>query len=63
MLLTGNNSTLRIEESEVLPVEGNTVTFSCPPGLALTGPNSSVCNENGEWEPDPSQLTCNNSKG
>jgi hypothetical protein len=40
-------------------LEGTNVSLSCPPGLVLTGPNASVCMENGEWEPDPSQVQCN----
>ena len=40
------------------PVKGSTVTFSCPPGLELNGSNSATCTGNGEWEPDPSWLTC-----
>ena len=32
-------------------VEGTTVTFQCIPGLILNGINSSMCMENGEWEP------------
>ena len=42
-------------------VEGNTITFSCPPGLELVGPNSATCTGNGEWGPDLSGLMCNNS--
>ena len=42
----------------VLPVEGNTITFMCPPGLELVGPNSATCTRNGEWEPDPRGLMC-----
>ena len=34
------------------------VTFGCPLGLALTGPDSSTCMGNGEWEPDPGKVTC-----
>ena len=45
-------------DSEDLPIEGKTVRFDCPPGSMLTGPNSATCSENGEWEPDPSQLIC-----
>ena len=41
-----------------LPIEDSTVRFSCPPGQVLTGPNSSICMGNGEWEPDPSGLIC-----
>lgn len=32
---------------------GATITFSCPPGKTLVGPNTTTCKENGEWEPDP----------
>ena len=39
-------------------VEGISVTFSCPPGLVLTGFNASMCMRNGEWEPDPQELKC-----
>ena len=34
-------------------IPGDNVTFYCPPGPVLTGPNSSTCMRNGEWEPDP----------
>ena len=40
------------------PIEGSIVTFSCPPGFALIGPDSATCAENKEWEPDPSGLMC-----
>jgi hypothetical protein len=40
-------------------IEGTNVSFTCPPGLMLTGPSVSVCMGNGEWEPDPSQVRCN----
>ena len=55
--------TIIIESNEVLPVEGSTITFSCLPGLVLTGPSSATCAGNGEWEPDPSHLMCNKSSG
>ena len=32
--------------------------FSCPLGLVLTGPNTTTCMENGEWEPDLSLVNC-----
>ena len=38
--------------------EGTTVTFSCPPGLTLTGLSTSTCMENGEWEPDINGSMC-----
>ena len=39
-------------------VEGTNVTFTCPPGLMLTGLNTSTCMRDGEWEPDPQHLKC-----
>lgn len=39
-------------------VPGSNATFSCSIGLELIGPNSSMCAENGEWEPDPREVTC-----
>ena len=44
-------------------LEGGTIRFSCPPGLELIGPELATCSENGEWEPDPSGLICNDSGG
>jgi hypothetical protein len=40
-------------------IEGTNVSFTCPPGLVLTGPSVTMCMGNGEWEPDPSQIWCN----
>ena len=34
------------------------ITYTCPTGLVLTGPNISVCTGNGEWEPDPGEVEC-----
>ena len=39
-------------------VEGTTVTFHCPPGAVLHGINSSICMENGEWEPALFDISC-----
>ena len=39
-------------------VLGSNATFSCPLGLELIGPNSSTCMQNGEWEPDPREVSC-----
>ena len=36
-----------------LALKEDSVSFTCSSGLAITGPNSSTCMENGEWEPDP----------
>lgn len=43
--------------SELL-VAGTSLMFACPSGLILTGPNTTTCLENGQWEPDPSQVKC-----
>ena len=39
-------------------VEGATVILSCSPGQILSGPQASICMENGEWEPDPKKAKC-----
>ena len=39
-------------------VEDSKVVFACPAGLELSGSNTSICTGNGEWEPDPTILTC-----
>ena len=58
-MLSENYSVPRIEAlNGILPKEGATFDFNCPPGLALIGPNSTTCTGNGEWEPDPSGLAC-----
>ena len=40
-------------------MEGATVTFECPPQYVITGPNTTTCMGNGEWEPDPREVECN----
>ena len=37
---------------------GQFITYTCPPGFVLNGPNASICTGNGEWEPDPGQMDC-----
>jgi hypothetical protein len=45
--------------SQVTPHrEGQFITFTCPHGFVLTGPNTSVCTGNGRWEPDPGEVDC-----
>ena len=39
-------------------LEGDNITFTCPTGAILNGPNSSTCMGNGEWEPDPREVNC-----
>ena len=48
------------QEFDIFLEAGANVMFTCPPGLVLTGPNTSTCMENGEWEPDLDnrQISC-----
>ena len=41
-----------------LTVNGAMVTFSCPPGLMLNGPESVMCTHTGQWEPALSEVNC-----
>ena len=52
-----------VDYGSIVPVDGSTVSFSCPPGFLLTGSSSATCTANGEWEPDTRDLMCNESKG
>ena len=39
--------------------EGTVITFTCSTSdLVLTGPNTTICMSNGEWEPDPVEVAC-----
>lgn len=46
--------------SDINPArEGTVITFTCSESdLVLTGPNTTVCTNNGEWEPDPMEVAC-----
>ena len=39
-------------------MRGASVTFACISGLMLSGPNTSTCMGNGEWEPDLRKMVC-----
>ena len=40
-------------------MERTTVTFQCQcPEHVITGPNTTTCMGNGEWEPDPREVEC-----
>ena len=44
-------------------LEGQNITFTCPPRQILNGSNSSTCMMNGEWEPDPREVECTGGMG
>ena len=46
------------KESDIPIMEGQFITYTCPSGFILTGPNASVCTKNREWEPDPGEVDC-----
>ena len=52
------NSYVRINGNQNSTAESTNITLSCPPGLVLSGPSTSTCMGNGEWEPDPRELEC-----
>ena len=49
---------MNITADSDLTLEGTNTTFSCPPGMVLTGPTTATCMGNGEWEPDPTEVQC-----
>ena len=42
LLTVRNDSVPKVEAYEDLPVDGSTITFSCPRGLVLIGPKLSI---------------------
>ena len=64
LLLThsSNDSVPRVEGYDGFPIERSTITFSCPPEMEFTGPNSATCMDDGEWELDLRGLMCAKSK-
>ena len=58
--LTDDSQIMTIGYSEMSM--GSAVTLSCPTGLVLTEPNSSICMGNGEWEPNPREAKCKGEK-
>jgi hypothetical protein len=39
-------------------LERHAISYSCASGLKVIEMNSSICMVNGQWEPDPSDITC-----
>ena len=61
--LTSTDSMLQVTGYRGPPVlEGTTVNFHCSSGLILVGNTSATCKAEGQWEPDPNELTCSESK-
>ena len=58
-----NDSLLHIEDYDGLSIENTVITFSCPPGFMLVGPNSATCTRNGEWEPNFAGVMCRTTTG
>ena len=62
-LSTSNDSLPNIEDYDGLPVQNTMITFSCPPGFMVVGPNLATCTEDGEWEPNLGDVMCSNTTG
>ena len=52
------NDSLNITGYSQPAIVGSNVTFSCTIGMEQIGPNSTICMENGKWEPDPQKVEC-----
>ena len=52
------NNNVRVMGYEDPALEGESIILTCPSGSLLSGPNSSICMGNGEWEPDPREVVC-----
>ena len=58
--MINNTSNVRIIYDRDTPINGSRIHLNCPPGLVLNGPSTytSICMENGEWEPNPRKVKC-----
>ena len=56
MALANNN--VQVVGYEDPALEGESITFTCPFGLELSGSSSSTCMGDGEWEPYPREVNC-----
>ena len=59
-LLDDDQLTVVVPDYYFIPIVGANVSLSCndSPGLVLTGPNTTTCMDNGQWEPDLKKLKC-----
>ena len=39
-------------------IEGSIIVYGCASDLKVTETNTSTCMDNGQWEPDPSDIIC-----
>ena len=39
-------------------IGGSMISYSCSTGQTISGPNTSTCLDNGQWEPDPMDTLC-----
>ena len=55
-----HDSISQYPSSDINPAREDTViTFTCSTSdLLLTGPNTTICMSNREWEPDPVEVAC-----
>ena len=58
LLSISDDSVIAMGYLNNLSVNGAMVTFSCPPGLTLNGPESVMCTHTGQWEPALSEVNC-----
>ena len=54
--LSGSSNSLTVTNFSDPATPGMVVVFSCSEDLVLTGLDSAMCMDNGEWEPDPREF-------
>ena len=58
----GSSSVIAILGSTNPVLVGMSIMLHCLPEKTLIGPENITCMENGEWEPNPGNAVCNDSK-
>ena len=56
--MTRTQNGVQVMGYEDSALAGESIMFTCTSGLEFSGPNSSTCMGNGEWEPDPEEVNC-----
>ena len=54
----GDDMATFLSHTEGPLIEGSNITYNCSPGLKVIESNMSTCMNNGQWEPDPMDITC-----